>query len=168
MTHTIIQCNPLHMIVALTYLSVWPHRSRGTHQKEKRQSHSLSGTEIDWLIDWFNFNYARIKVEAQMPVGQPVLETVTNTYTHTHTYIYMIMGEKKIHWQLWIIQKSNKSIHNNTGRLYMYACIHIRNQESERENSLLKAKLSTVKPGHHVDGWRLHAGLCIRPKVPLE
>ena len=31
----------------------------------------------------------------------------------------MVMGEKiNVNRQLWIIQKSNKSIHNNTGRLY--------------------------------------------------
>ena len=54
-----------------------------------------------------------------MPVGQPVLETVTNTF------IYMVIGGKPM--SIDDYEQYKREINQITGRLYMH--IYIRNQE---------------------------------------
>ena len=54
-----------------------------------------------------------------------------NNYKPLNTW-----GENHAHQQsLWIIQKSNKSNHNNPEKLYMHEYIHIRNQEIEKDGA---------------------------------
>ena len=80
----------------------------------------LRERERDWLTDWTLIMQGKRFRHKCLSGNLSLKQLQTLKHTYVYIYIYMIMGEKSMS----IIQKSNKSIHNNTGRLCMHIYIY--------------------------------------------